>query len=112
MFCTYTNLFTQLADDTSFREIVEFIEGVKRIYSEAIKASKRGAFVKHEVISAVYDNWLVKDADLVQKGFDRWYFEGYNEDTDGIYLLPDTRYTDEQHNLYLTKNVLHDLFGI
>jgi len=101
-----------LADDTSFQEIVEFTEGIKRIYSAAMKASKREAFVKLEITSAVYDNWRTSAAELVQKDFNRWYFDGYNEDTEGIYLMPDTRYTEAHRDLYLTQNVLHDLFTI
>lgn len=101
-----------LKDSWSLSDIVEFVDGIKKVYSEAMKATKRGDFIEFEVTSSTYDETDDNRERLIQKTFDRWFFEGYNDDPDGIYLSPDVRYTNENHDLYLTKNILHDLDGI
>ena len=100
-----------LCDDMRFSEIMEFTDQVKMIWRKAMQASRRGDYMEMEVIEAAYAGRLDElKEELEQKNFDRWYFEGRNyEDTDGIYLQADTRYTPAQRDMYLTKDVLKDL---
>lgn len=100
----------RLADNTTFSEIVEFLEDVKKVYKKGMAAIKAGFRMELEVTEAVYENWLEPEKDLILKSFNRWVsVETYEQDNEGIYLRPDTRYTEEHRDMYLTKDTLKDL---
>lgn len=99
-----------LTDNTDFSEIVEFLEDIKKIWKKGMAAIKAGLYMELEVTEAVYQNWEDPEKDLIQKSYNRWVSVKTDEqDGDGIYLRPDTRYTDECRDMYLTKNTLKDL---
>ena len=102
-----------LEDDTDKSDIINFADVIRNIYSEAIKATKRGDYIDFTVIRAVYDlsQWEITHR-VDTTSFDLWNFNGYNESIEGIYLSPDKRYTDSTHDLWLTKDILHDLMSI
>lgn len=111
-----TNQFSvtlKLEDDTDMSDIINFVEGLRMIYDEAIKATKRGDYIDFTVMREVYDlsQWEITHRVKITS-FDVWNFKGYNESVEGIYLSPDTRYTDANHDLWLTKDILHDLMSI
>ena len=100
----------KLTDETSFSEIVEFLEDAKKIWKKGMNAIKAGFHMEMEVTEAAYDNWLNPEKRLIQKSFNRWVSVPTQEqDGDGIYLRADTRYTDECRDMYLTKDTLKDL---
>lgn len=98
---------TSFGNDTSFSQVLDFLDEAKKIWKHAMRLSKKGIYIKLEVTEFTYK----KDSEgsLISTNFDRWYFEGYNEDTEGIYLSADTRYTKAERDMYLSKNVLRDL---
>lgn len=100
----------KLTDNTDFSEIVEFLEDIKKIWKKGTAAIKAGFYMELEVIEAVYQNWGEPEKDLIQKSFNRWVsVPTHEQDGEGIYLRPDTRYTDECRDMYLTKDTLKDL---
>lgn len=100
----------KLTDETSFSEIVEFMEEVKKIWKKGMNAIKAGLYMELEITESTYDNWLSPDKNLIQKSFNRWVSAPTQEqDDEGIYLRPDTRYTDECRDMYLTKDTLKSL---
>lgn len=94
-----------ICDKTTFANIVKFINHVKVIWKEAMKVSEEGAFINLEITDSVYEY----SPAFVQKSFDRWVFEGYNSDKEGIYLRPDEQYTPCNRDMYLTEDLLKDL---
>lgn len=100
----------RLSDDTNFSEIVEFIDDIKKIWKKGMTAIKAGFHMEMEVTEAVYENWIEPEKELIQKEFDRWISVPLEkQDSDGIYLEADKRYTSECRDMYLTKDILKDL---
>lgn len=96
--------------NTDFSEIVEFLEDIKKIWKKGTAAIKAGFYMELEVIEAVYQNWGEPEKDLMQQSYNRWVsVPTHEQDGEGIYLRPDTRYTDECRDMYLTKDTLKDL---
>lgn len=99
-----------LADSTTFSEIVKFLDDVKRVYKKGMTAIKTGSQMELEITESVYENWLEPGKELIQKSFNRWVsIPTHEQDDQGIYLRPDTRYTEEHRDMYLSKDVLKDL---
>ncbi len=99
-----------LTDSTDFSEIIEFMEDVKKVWKKGMAAIKAGFYIELEVTEAVYENWLCPEKNLVQKSYNRWVsVPTHEQDSEGIYLRPDPRYTDECRDMYLTKDTLKDL---
>lgn len=99
-----------LTDGTDFSEIIEFMEDIKKVWKKSMAAIKAGLYMELEVTEAVYENWLEPGKNLVQKSYNRWgSVPTHEQDSEGIYLRPDTRYTDECRDMYLTKDTLKDL---
>lgn len=98
----------QICDQTSFADIVRFMDGIKFIWKAAMEATRNEFYFELEMIDATYDNWN-NNKPLITKSFDFWSFKGYNEDMEGIYLQPDTRYTIENRDIYLKEDVMKDL---
>ena len=70
----------------------------------------RVRYIEMEVIQAAYEGGMGElKHDLMQKDFDRWSFHGRNEDTDGICLDADPRYTSPSRDMFLSKDVLKAL---
>ena len=92
----------------SFADIVKFADSAKTAWKKARSGIKAGYHVHMEVIAATYEG---KGAALHTVSFDRWetHSEDLSSDDDGIYLRADARYTDPVRDMYLTKDVLHDL---
>ncbi len=99
----------RVSDETSFSDIIYFLKDIKTIWKRAMSAVKRGNWLELEVIVSSYDNWLT-DEPLKQKSFDRWVSVPLEEqDSDGIYLRADERYTNPARDMYLSKDTLKDL---
>lgn len=98
----------EICDQTSFADIVRFMDGIKFIWKIAMKATRNAFYFEMEVIDATYENWN-NDKSLITKSFDFWSFKGYNEDMEGIYLQPDTRYTIATRDMYLKEDIIKDL---
>lgn len=99
----------RVSDETSFSDIVDFLEDVKSIWKRAMGAVKRDNWMELEVIVSSYDNWLT-DEPLVQKSFDRWVSVPLQkQDSEGIYLRADERYTEPERDMYLSKDTIKDL---
>ena len=101
----------RLSAEVSFSEIVRFQDEVKKLYSEAIKAIKADNYLDIEITVHTYKyfpnrNWKTLET-LETVGFDRWTAAPvWEQDTDGVYFRPDTRYTSEYKDGYLTKKTL------
>lgn len=73
-------------------------------------AIKADFHMELEVIEAEYKNQEDPEKNLIQESFDHWVsVPTHDQDSEGIYLKPDTRYTNECRDMYLTKDTLKDL---
>ena len=101
--------------DTHFSDVLRFQADIKKIYSRAVKAIKAGDSFTLQITEAKYRQTgnLLKGGKFETLSFDCWEaVPVYEQDTEGIYFRPDTRYTAEHRDLYLTKaNLLEDLAG-
>jgi len=98
--------YLKIDNSTTFANIVAFIDDLKMIWEEVMEATRNSSYIELEINDSVYEN---SSSPLKQKSFNRWYFEGYNEDKDGIYLSHDEKYNASNADIYLTQDVLHDL---
>lgn len=104
-----TNAEINISDRTSFAELVEFGDNIKKTWRKAMRAIKAGSSVELEITESTYDNWCDPDKPLVQTSFNRWFCTEEGQNDEGIYLRPDERYTESFRDMYLTKDVLNDL---
>ena len=94
-------------DDTTFSDVSEWLAALKSAVAEAMRVTKSGNTFFFSLSRGTYDNWH-SDKPLVQKSFDCWNTCGTTQDDEGVYLSPDTRYTEEHWDLYLTPKTLLD----
>lgn len=96
-------------DAATLAELFEELEKVKEIYRVAQKAIKDGRQFELEITDHVMD----KKDDWRSISFDRWVSAPLNDqdDTGGVYLRPDTKYTRESRDMYLasSKTLFKDL---
>lgn len=100
-------------NETSIRDIVQFEDDVKKIWKKAVNAARAFAAVDMEVTRALYER-TDEPYNLISKDFDRWYTRNTSDISiekgeEGIYLVPDTKYTPETKDLFLGHDVMHDL---
>ena len=79
---------------TPFSDISEFLHDVNRILTAYKACIKNCIYCKVNL-----DAYRAPDVNL--DCFDAWSFEGIPEDKEGLYLSPDTRYTDMAHDIYI-----------
>ena len=101
-----------LGAETTFGQMAAFFQEVKKIHSAAMKAVKRGDWFEMDICEAVYDRFQSRDPYKVGRletvSFDCWKAAPtWEQSEDGIYFRPDTRYTSETRDMYLSKK---DLF--
>lgn len=102
----------KLEHETLIGDIADFTENVKKIWSKAMEAAKHCENVSDidvEVIESVYERepWR-------QVCFDRWYLRNMGDIStekgeEGIYLVPDTRYTEENRDMLIGRDILRDM---
>lgn len=98
-----------ITDDLKISAILSFFDDVRNIWKKAMMAVKKCNFMEMEVLESSYDNWMT-DKELVQKSFNRWVSVPIEkQDAEGIYLIPDERYTTPNRDMYLSKDLLNDL---
>ena len=84
--------------DFTLKDIHSFISDIKKIYKDAARLAKAGAYISAELTVSEYERG--SGYNLISKNFDRWTYEGAAE-ADGIHLNPDLRYTIESHDIWL-----------
>lgn len=102
----------KLEHETLISDIADFVEDTKKIWNKAMDAAKHWENVSDidvEVIEAVYerDPWT-------QVSFNRWYLRNMGDictekGEEGIYLVPDTRYTEENRDMSIGRDILRDM---
>ena len=96
-------------DDTTFSEVSDWLAALKSAVAEAVRVTKKGDTFCFELTRGIYENWK-SDKPLVQKSFDAWRGAYLSQDEEGVYLPPNTKYTRETWDLYLTpKTLLEDI---
>ncbi len=99
--------------ETTLRDIVQFEDDVKKIWRKAVNAAKGFAYVDMEITRALYERGEGL-CNLTSLDFDRWYTRNTSDISiekgeEGIYLIPDTKYTEESKDLFLGHDIMHDL---
>ena len=104
---TYKEAYILFNGDTRFSEVLRFQSDCKKVFKEIL-------FCKKELLSyRVKLSRYQSDEDGVSINSDHWYSDqtvDSSDDLDGVYFRPDTKYTAENRDLYLTKaKLLEDL---
>lgn len=100
----------RVRDDSAYKDTVEFMNKVKKIWTRAMKEHKRDNYVELTVCMAKYNNYSDDGAGLTQTGFRMW--KSYEVDETGIYMCDDSRYSRGDRDVYLTKNVVNELASV
>lgn len=105
--CSHTGIFSKL---------LEFQNGANKILRLTRKLLMEGNYVEFCVSTHSYEDVPEYEAvascgsyksTLNPLYYNEWYYKGHGEDTDmsleegGLYLTPDTRYTEESHDMYI-----------
>lgn len=98
--------------ETTFSQVEGFLKDFHKVIQSYKHCVKNGIFCKVYLSSAVYE--MPGDAGtLHSRSFNGWQYEGVpmDGDAEGLYLSPDTRYTNEEHDIYidLSKPLLSQL---
>ena len=91
----------ELEDNTKLTDIREFLNGVKLIYKEIKKC-----YNEIRVCRVEFSIWRSNS-----NNYDEWNFNDFPEDSDGIYLRANEKYTEPERDLYLNfkGNILDDV---
>ena len=106
----------ECSEDTHFSDIVNFLNKVKKIVSKIKKIyGQYGDDATYKLIFTEYVYSYTPETGGKMVEYNRWVFENVGEsvsdiDEEGIYLRPDTRYTEETHDMYISyKNPLEGI---
>lgn len=93
----------EMGVDTKFQDIIQFEADVKKILNAIKKAYKRGDYINVDICAANYQTTYHEDGSFTneQLTFDRWFYEGLQDNEDGLHMEADARYTEEWHDLWL-----------
>jgi hypothetical protein len=87
-----------LDDNTCIGDIIQFEQDAKKVLNAVKKAYKDDMFMNVSLSVMVYDEGC---DGLVSKSYDHWQFIGYQDGDEGLHMNPDTRYTDEYHDIWI-----------
>lgn len=91
----------ELSKETTFADIARFQKDFLSVLNSYKHCMKAATYCKVYLSGASYEQ-AQNPTTLHQIGFDGWKFEGVPSiDDEGLYLSPDVRYTDEQHDIYI-----------
>ena len=91
----------ELSTETTFAGIANFQKDFLSVLNSYKHCMKAATYCKVYLSIASYEQ-AQSPTTLHQTGFDGWKFEGVPSiDDEGLYLSPDVRYTDEQHDIYI-----------
>ena len=77
-------------------DISEFLEDIKKIYTDVKRLAKNGQWIEVEIYVSDYED----EKNYIVRNFDRWTYYGIAE-AEGIHLDADTKYTNECHDMWL-----------
>ena len=106
--------YLTIDENTVLRDFIDFEDEAKQIWRTAISAAKRAALVEVELTRALYERTGDPDERLKSMDFDRWHTRELSDITtekgeEGVYLAPDTRYTEETHDMWLGRDIMRDV---
>lgn len=84
---------------TKFEDVADFLQDWEKCMAGYRYCLKNALLCKIDLSVGLYER---QNGELVQCGYDRWWFDGIPEDAEGLHLIPDERYTDECHDIYIT----------
>ena len=100
-------------DSFCLEDLADFLDGLQGIANVYKRCVREELWCEIELSVAEYD--VTGDNYWTQTKYDRWTYMGYPANDDGfktddntinIYLSPDTKYTNEQHDILIsTKSV-------
>lgn len=114
------NTELRLWDKTTMGDLAAFTKNCKTIWNKVMAAAKderNRPDIDMEIITATYDGWGEPSVELKQTSFNRWYSRGIDDVStepgeEGIYLVPDTRYTHEHWDLLLPRDIMAGLADV
>ena len=91
----------ELSTETTFAGISQFQKDIQSVLNSYKHCMKAATYCKVYLSIATYDQ-AQNPTTLHQTSFDGWKFEDVpSVDDEGLYLSPDVRYTNEQHDIYI-----------
>lgn len=106
---------TNFNEKTTVGEVADFVEGMEKLWRTAITAAKSYKNLNDitmDISESVYSH---EDGhDFKTESYDRWYMRDMDDISlekgeESIYLVPDTRYTSENRDMCIGKNVMRDM---
>ena len=102
----------ELSARTSMSEIADFIDGMRKIWTKAVNARRESDEPSFSM--EITEHILDKADDWKTIEFNRWYTYDIcdictEKGEEGIYLRPDTKYTEERRDMSIGKDILRDL---
>ena len=105
---------TSLSEKTTVGDLADFVDGMRKLWAKAMQAakhSKKVSIITMEVCEAVYEH---DPEEWKQLSFNRWYMRDMGDIStekgeESIYLVPDTRYTEEYRDMCIGKDILRDM---
>lgn len=106
----------ELSAGTSMCELADFIEGMRKIWNKAVSVKRESdkTLDTPDFSMEITEHVLDKADNWNTVSFNRWYTHDIfdictEKGEEGIYLRPDTRYTPENRDMSIGKNILRDL---
>lgn len=107
----------------TMQALVDFQKGGNALLKKIRKLLRAGTYVEVELIISAYEDVPEYDAftqfgpmksTTKQIAFDRWFYCGNDQDdpeSEGLYLRPDTKYTDENRDIFIlwNRDILREL---
>ena len=98
-----TTAALELSVETKFSDIQRFLGDLKDILNVHKACASNGTYCHVYLSDSIYE----QDNETVHsKSFDAWKFDGIPSlDDEGLYLSPDTKYTEETRDMYISYDL-------
>ena len=110
--CAKLDIIGMDTGNFKLEQLADFLDDLKKVVDVYKRSIREDLWCEIELMVSEYD---ITDENWNQIKFDRWEYNGHPANDDGfrsddnsinIYLSPDTKYTDEHHDILIsTKSV-------
>lgn len=102
-------------EKTAMSEIADFVDDLHKLWGKAMTAAKNSENVSDidmDIHEAEYEHEL--GGEFKTNKFNRWYLRNMEDictekGEEGIYLIPDERYTPAERDMLIGKDILRDM---
>lgn len=107
----------ELSADTTFSEMADFIESMRKIWNKAVSVKREADKTfgsDPDFTMEITEHVMNRAENWATECFNRWFTHDISDictekGEEGIYLRPDTKYTSENRDMLICKDILRDL---